>query len=179
MKATQTAIALSLGLATLACNASTLEYRVFTLTGEMPAAEEIVRLEQNNRLSPVISGSAPVADDGTFSDDRTTPFIFATKFTKTGEPEKTAMIGLGHKISGLLERTQGNIVVSLSFSNALKTMEQIHLLKNGRGIATPVFDTASIETAATTFPDDGRWMVLGGTSPADTHHAILLFRLVQ
>jgi len=171
------ALAALIGFAALTCHASTVEYRVFVLAGEMPASAEIIRLYENHLITPEISGSAKVRSDGTFSDDHTKAYSYPTAFTKSGAPEKTATTELGHKFTGKVKTTNNVRVISFTLTDIQKVMEKIYLHDSGKGMPTPVLAHSSFETEVTTMPDDNGWVVLGGLVTNDEKHTFLALRI--
>jgi len=168
----------SIALAALACHASTVEYRVFAIAGEIPASAEIIRLYENHLISPAISGSAKVRSDGRFSDRHTEAYSYPTAFTKSGEPEKTATTELGYKFTGKVKTTNGVRVISFTLTDIQKLMEKIYLHDSGKGMPTPVLARLSFETEATTMPGDTSWLVFGGLVANDGKHTFLALRLL-
>jgi len=137
---------LALASSALLAHSAQLEVRVLQVSGTVPAAPELDRLEKAGVLPSSASFVTRIRRDGSYAYSTMKPVTYASSFAPTGAVQETETKDIGLACTGRVEKFGGSYTVEVKYSNL--ELAQIHLYPGKKGVVfpQPIFRTRRLTT---------------------------------
>ena len=140
--------------------AATIQFRLFTLQGDMPEVSDLTRLYESGAIEPTVSSHAVIDANGSFQKHNQETTTFPKSYSEDGKPIEYVTVPVGYNISGTITGKDSILSAKIIFTHSQRIADKIVRDVKNTLVAQPIISNTSLDTEMT-IPTN-QWFSFGG-----------------